>query len=148
MWDLLSSLRLSQHSSPFPTYSAKPAGQCKITAGIFHQNDIELRGQPGENELNDRRAVCSFPGPACGVKLNLIRTCVHCSAAPVMSSSVTLQAVPCQAPQSVSFSKQEHWSGLPFSPPGDLPSPGIEPRSPALLADSLALSHWGSLIRA
>ena len=27
------------------------------------------------------------------------------------------------------FSKQEYWSGLPFPPPGDLPSPGIEPMS-------------------
>ena len=29
--------------------------------------------------------------------------------------------------------KQENWSGLPFSPPGDLPDPGIEPASPALV---------------
>ena len=35
------------------------------------------------------------------------------------------------------FSKQEYWSGLPFPSPGDLPDPGIEPRSPALQADSL-----------
>ena len=35
------------------------------------------------------------------------------------------------------FSKQEYWSGLPFSSPGDLPDPGIEPRSPALQADTL-----------
>ena len=35
------------------------------------------------------------------------------------------------------FSKQEYWSGLPFPSPGDLPDPGIEPKSPALLADSL-----------
>ena len=35
------------------------------------------------------------------------------------------------------FSRQEHWSGLPFPSPGDLPHPGIEPRSPALQADSL-----------
>ena len=33
--------------------------------------------------------------------------------------------------------KQEYWSGLPFSPPGDHPNPGIKPRSPALQADSL-----------
>ena len=33
------------------------------------------------------------------------------------------------------FSRQEYWSGLPFSSPGDLPDPGIEPRSPALQAD-------------
>ena len=35
------------------------------------------------------------------------------------------------------FSRQEYWSGLPCPPPGDLPSPGIEPRSPTLQADSL-----------
>ena len=35
------------------------------------------------------------------------------------------------------FSRQEYWSGLPCPPPGDLPNPGIEPRSPALQADSL-----------
>ena len=35
------------------------------------------------------------------------------------------------------FSRQEHWSGLPCPPPGDLPNPGTEPRSPALQVDSL-----------
>ena len=35
------------------------------------------------------------------------------------------------------FPWQEYWSGLPFPSPGDLPDPGIEPRSPALQADSL-----------
>ena len=35
------------------------------------------------------------------------------------------------------FSSQENWSGLPCPPPRDLPNPGIEPRSPALEADSL-----------
>ena len=42
-----------------------------------------------------------------------------------------------QAPPSMGFSRQEYWSGLPFPSPGDLPDPGIEPRSPALQADSL-----------
>ena len=36
------------------------------------------------------------------------------------------------------FSRQEYQSGLPFPSPGDLPDPGIEPRSPALQADSLS----------
>ena len=35
------------------------------------------------------------------------------------------------------FSRQEHWSGLPFPSPRDLPDPGIEPESPALEADAL-----------
>ena len=34
-----------------------------------------------------------------------------------------------QASLSMGFSRQEHWSGLPFPSPGDLPDPGIEPRS-------------------
>ena len=40
--------------------------------------------------------------------------------------------VACQAPLSMGFSRQEYWSWLPFSSPGDLSKPGIEPESPAL----------------
>ena len=36
------------------------------------------------------------------------------------------------APPSIGFSRQEYWSGLPFPSPGNLPDPGIEPRSSAL----------------
>ena len=35
------------------------------------------------------------------------------------------------------FSRQGYWSGLPFPSPGNIPDPGIKPRSPALKADSL-----------
>ena len=42
-----------------------------------------------------------------------------------------------QAPPSMGFYRQEYWSGLPFPSPGDLPDPGIKPRSPAFQADSL-----------
>ena len=42
-----------------------------------------------------------------------------------------------QAPSSMGFFRQEYWSGLPFPSPGDLPNPGIEPRSPTLQADAL-----------
>ena len=48
-----------------------------------------------------------------------------------------------QAPLSMGFSRQEYWSGLPCPPPGDLPDPGIEPRSPALQADSLLFEPPG-----
>ena len=41
------------------------------------------------------------------------------------------------APPSMGFSRQGYWSGLPFPSPGNLPSPGIKPRSPTLQADSL-----------
>ena len=42
-----------------------------------------------------------------------------------------------QATLSMEFSRQEYWSGLPCPPPGDLPNPGIEPRSLKLQVDSL-----------
>ena len=58
-----------------------------------------------------------------------------------MSSSFFFFATPWtvayQAPQSMEFSKQEYWNGLPFLSPGDPPDPGIEPGSPALQADTL-----------
>ena len=43
----------------------------------------------------------------------------------------------CSLPGStiIGFSRQEHWNGLPFPSPGDLPDPEIEPGSPALQAD-------------
>ena len=58
---------------------------------------------------------------------------------------VTLRTIACQSPLFMGFSKQAHWSGLPRPPPGDLPHPGMELVSPALQADSLPLSHQGSL---
>ena len=48
-----------------------------------------------------------------------------------------------QARLSMGFSRQEYWSGLPFSSPGDLLDPGIEPGSPALQADSLPSEPTG-----
>ena len=56
---------------------------------------------------------------------------------------VTPWSVACQIPLSMRFSRQEYWIGS-QDPPGDLPDPGIEPKSPvspALQADSLLLSH-------
>ena len=46
-----------------------------------------------------------------------------------------------QAPASMRFSRQEHWSGLPFPPSGDLPDPGIELRSHALASRFFTMSH-------
>ena len=54
----------------------------------------------------------------------------------VVSDSATPWSVAQQAPLSVEFSRQEYWSGELFPSPGDLPNPGIKPRSPALQADS------------
>ena len=52
-------------------------------------------------------------------------------------------SLPCRLFCPWGFSRQEHWSGLPCPPPGDLPNPGIKPRSPALQADSLLFDPPG-----
>ena len=72
-----------------------------------------------------------------------------------LSSSSSLVAKSCPTfatPQivatlSMGFSRQEHWSGLPFPSPGELPDTGIKPLSPHLhwQVDSLPLNHQGSL---
>ena len=56
---------------------------------------------------------------------------------------VTPWTVAYQAPWSVGFSRQEYWSGLPFPFPGDLPNPGIEPRSPPLQTDTFPSEPLG-----
>ena len=45
--------------------------------------------------------------------------------------------VACQTPLSMGVFRQEYWSGLPYTAPGDIPDPGIDPRFPKLWADSL-----------
>ena len=62
---------------------------------------------------------------------------------------VTQWAVALQAPLSMGFFRQEHWSGLPCPPPGDLPDPRIEPASlssPALAGRFfITTTTWGAL---
>ena len=56
----------------------------------------------------------------------------------VAQSCLTLcDPVDCSPPVFSAFFREEYWSGLPFPSPGDIPEPGIQPRSPALQADSL-----------
>ena len=66
-----------------------------------------------------------------------IKCCSCCLVAVLSDSLVTPWTVAHQASLSMRFFRQEYWSGLPFSSSGDLPDPGIEPRSLALQADSL-----------
>ena len=62
-------------------------------------------------------------------------------------SCVQLFAIPWivayQAPQSMGFSRQEYWSGLPFPSPGDLPNPGVEPGLLHFRQTLYCLSHQG-----
>ena len=61
----------------------------------------------------------------------------------VVSDSVTPWTAAHQAPLSMGFSRQEHWSVLPFPSPGDFPNPGIEPVSPALAGKFLTTEPSG-----
>ena len=56
---------------------------------------------------------------------------------------MTPWTIACQASLSMELPRQGYWSGLPFPSPGDLPDPGIEPRSPALQADALLTELLG-----
>ena len=59
---------------------------------------------------------------------------------------VTLWTIAHQTPLSIEFSRQEYWSGLPFSPPGDLPQAGIKCMSlisPVLVPEPADYSPWG-----
>ena len=75
-----------------------------------------------------------FPCPCTVI---IVLTARESVSLPVVSDSVTLWTVVRQALLSLGFSRQQCWNGLPCPPAGNLPDPGIEPRSPALQEDSL-----------
>ena len=60
-----------------------------------------------------------------------------------MFDSVTLWTVACKAPLSMRLSKQEYGQELLFPTPGDLPDPGIEPESPALVGGFFTAESLG-----
>ena len=66
-----------------------------------------------------------------------------CSVALSCSTLVTQWTVVHQAPLTMGFLRQEHWSGLPVPSPGNLPDPRIEPLSSALQVDSLSTEPLG-----
>ena len=90
----------------------------KITVDSDCNQDIKRRSLLGRKAMTnlERKRVKSL-------------SCVWLFAAP--------WTVAYQAPLSKEFSRQENWSGLPFSSPGELSDPGIEPGSLALQADAL-----------
>ena len=116
----------------------------------MHGGGISVSPSPG-------KARPDWPGPApseprfLGWSLPLSRTCVCVCVCVYFRARVcvcgvcvcvcptlaTPGTVARQAPLSTGFFRQEYWSGLPFLSPRDLPDSGIQPRSPALQADSL-----------
>ena len=98
------------------------------------------------NKLWNIHAVKYYSAIRRNELLIVTRTCAWlcvCSVAQLYLTLCDLWTVACQAPLSMGFPRQESRGGLLFSSPGDLPSLGIEPVSPALQADYLPLSHLG-----
>ena len=85
-----------------------------------------------------RLGIFSWGLPVC------MLSCVWLIVTPCTVAHVT---VALQAPLSMGFSRQEYWDGLPCPPPGDLPDPGIEPRSPTLQEDTLPSEPPGNTMK-
>ena len=89
--------------------------------------------------------VTKPPPPSFSLALFMIlcfHVCVHvCVTHSVVSNSLKPHGVPL----SMGFPRQEYWSGLPCSPPGNLPDSGIEPMSPeSLLHCRWIIYHWAT----
>ena len=86
-----------------------------------------------QNRMTEHQQPWSFTICQTEIPTVFARLCA-CSVAhscPTLCSPVDCST---QDPLSMEFFRQEYWNGLPFPPPGDLPHPGIEPRSPAFPA--------------
>ena len=107
---------------------------------------LQVRNRDTEAEKNQASYPCFSQGckfPNLDLKLRTQNLTEKFTPEQDSSQGNALVAQPCltlllprgpqprQAPLSVGFSRQEYWSGLPFSPPEDPPDPGIEPGSPA-----------------
>ena len=95
-----------------------------------HSSDV-VSTNPDQRCQNQHRILSSVGRRPAGFSIQQVLS------RSVVSDSATPWTVAHQAVLCVSFSRQEYWSGLPHPPPGDLPTPGIEPASPASQADSL-----------
>ena len=137
----------------------EPSGKPKPSLGTFHEEIyflvIRSTGRPcllqsfqgislslsvtitSQEHRQDRYCYShskdekSFKGVQCLI------CCVVLSHSVVSDSLKPLDYRPSRLLCPWGFSRQEYWSGLPCPPPGDLPNPRTEPRSPALQADSL-----------
>ena len=112
--------------------SLRWAWKLSVPRGWFGRASGELcLGKPRHAEWNkagERETVSTITGfICCWFSLKWKVKSLSCVWLFVIPQTVAYQASP-----SMGFSRQEYWSGLPFSSPGDLPDPGIEPRSPTL----------------
>ena len=107
-------------------------------SGLIHEP--ERNGQEYDSLKKNK---IYYSTPVAGFVLNAIVVLIHLIPAVKVKLLIHVRlfatpwTVAYQAPPTMGFSRQQSWSGLPFPSPGDLPNPGIKPRSPALQTDAL-----------
>ena len=113
--------------------------ECSLNSSVLNfpkWNNVFLLVVPWSNQLSLPTSFATF---CTNSSLSLV--------AKLCPTLVTLWTAACRAPLYMGFSRQEHWSALQFTSPGDLPDPGIKPRSPAPQADSSPLELQGKPIK-
>ena len=106
----------------------------RILRSIFSRGKFEIKpSNPGFRELCDK--LCDNLSFYVRFNKTLFKKTGGGGVGLAAKSCLTLATSWTEEPgrlQSMGFSRQKYWSGLPFPSPGDLPNPGIEPGSPAL----------------
>ena len=122
---------ISAHSSGCPSSPRLwPSGPSPFQP-LHHSSHIPTNNSPSWG-------LCTHPSPPApcpewsSAKLSFFRSLLGSEVSQLCPT--LCNPMDCSPPGSPSmgFSRQEYWSGLPFRSPGDIPNPGIEPRSPAL----------------
>ena len=139
-WTRLSDFTFTCH---FPALEKKMTTHSSVLAWR-----IPGTGEPGGlPSVGLHRVRNDWSDLAAAIADNPIKWCSQCvcvCVCVVSDSLVIIWTVAHQAPLSMGFFRQGYCSELPFPPPGDLPTPRIEPKSPvssALQVNSLPLSH-------
>ena len=124
-------------------HSDFPTGRCSQSSFLDSQWVVMVQVGTGIYEFSDEGHTALNIKMSQQPQFEIILHCCYLVTS-VMSDSLWPYGAH-QAPLSMGFSRQEHWSGLPFPSPGDLPDPGIGPRSPASQADSFPTEPPGQL---
>ena len=117
-------------------------GTTHIKSLSLSQYDIDIRTNQ-KSETQDRRSRNRYKNFTCDKASSKINIEMIVDIINYVWLFVTPWTVVCQAPLSMGFSRQEYWSGLPCSPPGDLSNSWIEPGSPTLQVDYLPSESSG-----
>ena len=125
-----------------------------VGEGIFQQNKhfsgkmsmVQKRGWMEMHSSYHMTTLNSNEKNKCLIYHNLLHLQKWKWSRSVVSDSATPWTVAYEVPLPMEFSRQDYWSGLPFPSPGDLPYPGIEPRSPALQADNFSIWATGEAL--